>query len=103
RAADAHLLTTSRSGRRRPSKSRLSSEAAMVWLNAASRRRSRFVGGELVAACGERLLLSCELVLAGGERAGASGQLLEVEKTGLVGVEQPSARCARRRGRRPVA
>ena len=49
------------------------------------------LGGELGAAFGERLLLSCELVLAGGEPAGASGQLLEIEKTGLVGVKQPSA------------
>ena len=31
------------------------------------------------------------MVAAGGERAGASGQFVELEETGLVGVKQPRA------------
>ena len=47
------------------------------------------LGGELGAARGEGVALAHELVVAGGERAGASGELVEVQQVGLVGVQQP--------------
>ena len=49
------------------------------------------LGGELGAACGECLAFVHELAVAGGERAGTSGELVEVEQTGLVGVKQSCA------------
>lgn len=42
-------------------------------------------------AFGERVLLARELVAAGGELAGAAGELVEPEQLGLVGVEQAGA------------
>ena len=57
----------------------------------ASRRRSRFsVASSALRVVRVSLLLG-ELVAAGGERGGASGELVEVEQPGLVGVEQPGA------------
>jgi hypothetical protein len=49
------------------------------------------LGGQLGAACGERLFLLQELAAAGCERGGASGELCEFDQAGLVGVEQPGA------------
>ena len=83
--------TTSRSRRRRPSKSRSSSEAAIRSLKPASRRRRRFWVASSVLRLVSGLSFSRELVAPGGERAGASGELVEVEQTSLVGVEQPGA------------
>ena len=45
------------------------------------------LGGELGAACGERVAFLQEMVVAGGERAGASGELLKLEQASLIGVE----------------
>ena len=46
---------------------------------------------EVGAAVGEFGVLGGELVSPGGERRGATGELVEVEQRGLVGVEQPAA------------
>jgi hypothetical protein len=43
--------------------------------------------GELGASLGECLLLVGELVAPGGERGGAAGELVELEQSGLVGVD----------------
>jgi hypothetical protein len=49
------------------------------------------LGGQLGAALAERLLLSREPGAAGCQYTGATGELVEFQQPGLVGVEQASA------------
>ena len=49
------------------------------------------LGGQLGAALAERLLLSREPGAAGCQYTGATGELLEFQQPGLVGVKQASA------------
>jgi hypothetical protein len=47
--------------------------------------------GELGAVFAQGVALGGEVVAAGGDRAGAAGELVEVDELGLVGVEKPDS------------
>ena len=87
--------TTSRSRRWRPSKSSSSSDSGDAFGEAGESAAQTVLGRELGAALGERVSLLAELLAAGGERRGASRELVEVDQPSLVGVKQPGALALR--------